>query len=229
MLGFGKSHAQVDAVEKPAKRSWSLRKKLLVIAIIAIVVIALAVGLGVGLTQGGGDDNEDNDNNDDGSDGDDGQEGVPDEGPERDSAWKPKVNDSWQIVLRYPIDMSSEDDINPDVAVYDLDLYDNDIETFRMLQDAGKKVICYFSAGSWEDWRDDKDDFDENDLGKELDGWPDERWVDVTSSGVRDIMKERIKLAWRKGCDAIDPDNVDGFVSALLKPQCDSVLTATAK
>lgn len=213
MLGLGKPHAQVDAVEKPAKRSWSLRKKLLLILLAAIVIIGLAVGLGVGLTRGGGDDNDGGDD-DAGDDGDDGQSNVPDEGPQRDSAWKPRVNDSWQIVLRYPVDMSSEEDISPDVAVYDLDLYDNDIETFRMLQDAGKKVICYFSAGSWEDWRDDKDDFDDDDLGKELDGWPDERWIDVSSSSVRDIMKKRIQLAWRKGCDAIDPDNVDGFVSS---------------
>lgn len=212
MLGVGKSHAHIDAVEKPAKRSWSLRKKLCLIVLVAIVVIGLAVGLGVGLTRGGGGGDDDGDD-DEGNDGDDGQSNVPDEGPDRDNAWKPRVNDTWQIVLRYPVDMSSEDDVNPDVEVYDLDLYDNDIETFRILQDADKKVICYFSAGSWENWRDDKDDFDDADLGKELDGWEDERWVDVTSSGVRDIMKKRIELAWRKGCDAIDPDNVDGFVS----------------
>jgi hypothetical protein len=205
---FGKPDADAAAMEKPAKKPWSLRKKLLVVAVIAIAVIALAVGLGVGLTRGGNDDGGDSDQG--GSGGDD---NVPENGPDRDEAWKPKVNDSWQIILKYPLDLQSDGDINPDVAVYDLDLYENDVETFRMLQDAGKKVICYFSAGSWENWRDDKDDWDEADLGKELDGWPDERWVNVSSPGVRDIIKGRIELAWRKGCDAIDPDNVDGFVS----------------
>lgn len=215
MLGFGKSHARVGAVEKPTKRSWSLRKKLCLVLIAVIVIIGLAVGLGVGLTRGGDDDGDD-----DGDDGDDGQSNVPDEGPERDSAWTPRVNDSWQIVLRYPIDLDSSSDVEPNVEVYDLDLYDNDIETFRSLQDADKKVICYFSAGSWEDWRDDKDDFDDADLGKELDGWPGERWINVSSSSVRNIMKERIKLAWRKGCDAIDPDNVDGFVGSMSLYSC---------
>lgn len=213
MLGFGKSSARVDGAEKPTKRSWSLRKKLLVVALAAIVIIGLAVGLGVGLTRGGSD-------GDDGDDEEVDSDGVPERGPSRDSTWKPSVGDSWQIVLRYPIDLDSVDDLDPDVEVWDLDLYDNDIETFDALRDAGKKVICYFSAGSWENWRDDKDDFDEDDLGKELDGWPDERWVNVSSSGVRDIMAKRINYAWRKGCDAIDPDNVDGFVSPQLPEVC---------
>jgi len=203
MLGLGGSTAEVQDVDKPQpKKSWSFRKKLLLALIIAIVVIGLAVGLGVGLTRGGDDDDDDN-SNDGGDDGGD--------GPNRPSTWRPRVGASWQIVLKYPIDLSSEDDINPDVDIYDLDLFDNDAEIFSTLQDAGKHVICYFSAGSWEDWRDDKDDWDEKDLGKELDGWPDERWADLGSDSVRNVMKERIKLASEKGCDAIDPDNVDGY------------------
>lgn len=111
------------------------------------------------------------------------------------------------------MDLSNGDDITPDVDIYDLDVFDNDAETFKTLQDAGKKVICYFSAGSYENWRSDKDDFQESDLGKPLDGWEGERWLDLNSDNVRDIMRTRIKLSWAKGCDAIDPDNVDGYVS----------------
>ncbi|KAH7324498.1 glycoside hydrolase superfamily [Stachybotrys elegans] len=125
--------------------------------------------------------------------------------------WQPAVGASWQIVLLGAVDLQGPEDITPDVDIYDLDLFDNDQETFAMLQAAGKKVICYFSAGSWEDWRDDKDDFNDEDLGKELDGWPDERWLDLTSTNVRNIMTRRIQVAADKGCDAIDPDNVDGY------------------
>jgi len=206
MLGFGKSQATVDAVERKPKRSWSLRRKLLVAVIAIVFVIALAVGLGVGLTRGRGD------GDDDGGDGDDGSGDLPESGPDRESAWQPGAGVSWQIVLLQPIKVESNvDDLKPDVEVYDLDLFDNDIETFKTLQDGGKKVICYFSAGSWENFREDKDEFDEDDLGKELDGWPGERWLNLSSSSVRDIMKKRIKIAWQKGCDAIDPDNVDGY------------------
>lgn len=206
MPGFGKSQVVVDAVEKP-KRSWSLKRKLLLALIAIVIIVALAVGLGVGLTRGGGDDDDDDDWSDDGS------SDTPESGPDRNNTWTPGVGDSWQIVLKNAIDIGSSDDINPDVDIYDLDLFDNDVETFKTLQDAGKKVICYFSAGSYEDYRADKDDFDKSDLGNELDGWPDERWLNLSSSNVRDIMKKRIKTAWQKGCDAIDPDNVDGYVS----------------
>lgn len=194
------------SVAEKAKGSWSFRKKLLAAVIIIIAVVALAVGLGVGLTIGRGDGDGGQDN---GGDGD-----LPGQGPNRTETWRPKVNDSWQIILKKPMVLPTEKEINPDVAVYDLDLFDNEVETFKILQNAGKKVICYFSAGSYEDWRTDKDKWDQADLGKELDGWPGERWVNVSSPGVHSVMKERISLAWKKGCDAIDPDNVDGFVSS---------------
>lgn len=221
MFSFGKSRAAADGsdgIDKPQpKSSWSFRKKLILIVAAAIVVIGLAVGLGVGLTRGGGGDGGDG-GDDDHYSGGDGDGDLPEEGPNRTSTWRPSVDASWQIVLRYPIDLSSADDITPDVDIYDIDLFDNSIDTFSILHDAGKKIICYFSAGSWEDWRADKDDWNEADLGKELDGWPDERWVNLSSPGVHDIMKTRIKYAWRKGCDAIDPDNVDGFVSYSVCP-----------
>ncbi|KFA60742.1 hypothetical protein S40285_04715 [Stachybotrys chlorohalonatus IBT 40285] len=126
--------------------------------------------------------------------------------------WQPVVGASWQIVL-YGAIATLEDagDINPDVDIYDLDMFDNEMQTFEVLQAAGKRVICYFSAGSWEEWRDDAGDFDEQDLGSELDGWPGERWVNISSPGIREIMSSRIALAASRGCDAVDPDNVDGF------------------
>lgn len=209
MFGFGKSHTKIDAVEKPQRWCTFRRKMLVAAGVVLILVIGLAVGLGVGLTRGKGGSDAD-DSSDDGSHNQSNNADVPTSGPNRTETWKPKPNTSWQIILRYPADLSSND-INPDVDVYDLDLFDNHISTFTALQGRGKKVICYFSAGSYEDWRDDKNSWNQADLGKDLDGWPGEKWVNVSSPGVHNVMKERINLAWRKGCDAIDPDNVDGY------------------
>ena len=196
-------------VEKP-KRPWSLRRKLLIALAALLVVIGLAVGLGVGLTRNNGG------NDDGGSDDDNGGNDIPSSGPNRTETWTPKAETSWQIVLSHAIDVNNENDLSPDVEVYDIDAEDNDHETISTLRKMGKKVICYFSAGSYENWRRDKDDFDESDLGKPLDGWAGERWVNVSSPGIRNIMKKRIHDAWAIGCDAIDPDNVDGYVSSLL-------------
>lgn len=203
------------AAEKEAKPSpsWPLWKKIALGAVMLIIVIALAVGLGVGLTRDNGSDDNDG-NNDQGNEGDTPSPGpdTPDT-PDRTETWYPEVNASWQIVLREPIAING-DTLSPDVDIYDLDLFDNDVETFQAVQDAGKRVICYFSAGSYEEWRDDAGEFDEDDLGLGLDGWLGERWLRLSSPNVRDIMSRRIQLARDKGCDAVDPDNVDGYVSS---------------
>ncbi|KAE9377597.1 glycoside hydrolase family 114 protein, partial [Stipitochalara longipes BDJ] len=38
-----------------------------------------------------------------------------------------------------------------------------------------------------------------------------ESWLNTTSEAVRAIMIARLDTAKRKGCDAIDPDNTDGY------------------
>jgi hypothetical protein len=98
------------------------------------------------------------------------------------------------------------------VEIFDIDLFTNSNETISLLHDLGKKVICYFSGGSYEPYRPDSSQFQSQDMGKALDGWGDEKWLDIRSQRVRDIMAERVKLAHEKGCDAVDPDNVDGYV-----------------
>lgn len=132
----------------------------------------------------------------------------------RNVTWRPKVGASWQIILNAGIDVGAAGALSsPEVDVYDVDMYENDAATLRTLHEAGKRVVCYFSAGSYEDWRADKGDFRDEDLGSPLRGWRGERWLKLTSESVRDIMRRRVRYAADKGCDAIDPDNVDGYVS----------------
>lgn len=179
------------------RKGWSLRRKLLLAGLVLVLVIALAVGLGVGLGLKGGDN--------------DGEDGTPTStdppgGNDTQAIWQPKVGASWQIQLLKPIDGSTLD-----ADIYDIDLFDNEAEEISDLHKEGRKVICYFSAGSYENWRDDEDRFEESDIGSPLDGWPGERWLDLSSTNVRDIMRSRLKLAKDKGCDGVDPDNVDGY------------------
>jgi hypothetical protein len=128
-------------------------------------------------------------------------------------AWyKPEINTGWQIQLQ---ERQGEDLVNVtyNVDVYDIDLFDTPPELFTSLKSSGKKIICYFSAGSYEEWRGDASQFNENDLGLALDDWPGERWFDIRSSNVRRIMQARLNLAKQKGCDGVDPDNVDGYTN----------------
>ena len=96
-------------------------------------------------------------------------------------------------------------------TVYDIDLFDTPTATIQSLKSRGKVVHCYFSAGSYEDWRSDKSRFPSSVLGKPMDGWPGERWVDVRASGLRSVILARLDLAKSKGCSGVDPDNVDGY------------------
>lgn len=83
----------------------------------------------------------------------------------------------------------------------------------REIQASGKKIVCYFSGGSYEEWREDAGLFNEEVLGETLDGWPDERWLDIRSGNVREIMSARLNLAQQKGCDGVEPDNMDGYIN----------------
>lgn len=119
--------------------------------------------------------------------------------------YKPAVSATWQWQLQGTINTAYN------VDVYDIDLFDAPQATIDSLHAAGKKVICYFSAGSYEDFRDDAAQFQASDLGNGLEGWPDEKWLDTRSSNVRNIMKGRLDLAATKKCDGVEPDNMDAY------------------
>lgn len=113
----------------------------------------------------------------------------------------------FQIILLGIPDMTKMPLAPTDAPVWDIDLFDNPASTVATLKAAGKIVICYFSAGTAEDWRDDYRSFAAADLGKVLPEWPNEKWIRTGSQSIRNIMAKRIKIAADKGCDAIDPDN----------------------
>ena len=75
----------------------------------------------------------------------------------------------------------------------------------RGLHDAGRIVLCYFSAGTLEPFRDDASRFPASTLGAPLADYPDERWVDIRDATVRAIMQDRIIAAAGAGCDGVHP------------------------
>lgn len=121
--------------------------------------------------------------------------------------YRPVVETTWQWQL------SGTPNASYDVEVYDVDLFDTDEATIAALQAAGRRVLCYFSAGSSEDWRPDYDQLDRSDRGWKLDGWAGERWLDIRSPNVLAVMLGRLDLAVDKGCDGVEPDNMDGFTN----------------
>jgi hypothetical protein len=123
------------------------------------------------------------------------------------SAWSPPPETTWQWQLSGAIDTSLE------VPMYDIDLFDAPAEVIDALRAQDKVVICYFSAGSLEDWREDAGRFPSEAVGAGLDGWDGEWWIDVMDPTVRSIMEARLDLAVERGCDGVEPDNVDGYAN----------------
>ncbi|KAF3290275.1 hypothetical protein TWF132_007067 [Orbilia oligospora] len=206
-------------------------------ALILLVLIGLGVGLGIGLTRRSNDDGSDNtaDNATDGGDksgtmstslggtglGTTGLSSSTRSGGVKTvtetykvrpsqtgtaSHWRPTAGETWQITLIHPPNNTDEN-----VAAYDIDLFDNSLSFIASLKSKGYKIICYFSAGSYEDWRSDAKNFTKKDYGEAMDGWEGEWWLDTNSENVRNIVSNRIALAQSKGCDAVDPDNINGY------------------
>jgi hypothetical protein len=121
--------------------------------------------------------------------------------------YRPGVTTSWQWQLLGTVNTAYL------VDLYDIDLFDTPATLIASLQATGKRVICYFSAGSFEDFRPDVTSFPPQDLGNPLGDFPDERWLDIRSPTVLTIMEARLDMAVAKGCDGVEPDNVDGFTN----------------
>ena len=88
--------------------------------------------------------------------------------------------------------------------VYDLDLFDTPASKIQSLVSRGKKVHCYFSAGSAEDWRPDYNSkYPKSVLGKDMDGWAGESG---SMFGQTDCAPCLLRAwTWQKqGCTGID-------------------------
>ena len=98
--------------------------------------------------------------------------------------------------------------------MYDIDLFDTPVSVISDLKARDIAVICYFSAGSYENWRSDASQIPASVRG-DSNGWPGEQWLDIRSiDALAPVMSARMDLAVAKGCDGIDTDNVDSFTNS---------------
>jgi hypothetical protein len=139
----------------------------------------------------------------------------PPPNPVSGETWQPGVALSWQWQLATPVDTSVA------AQVYDIDGFDNPASVVGALHAQGRKVICYISAGTYENWRPDAAQFPAATLGSR-NGWPGENWLDVRALAIRPIMAARLDMCKAKGFDAVEPDNIDGYTNGTGFP-----LTAT--
>jgi hypothetical protein len=121
--------------------------------------------------------------------------------------WQPAPLTTYQWQLTGTVDTSV------DVQMYDIDLFDASTSLISKLHADGRVVVCYFST-QYEDWRPDASSFPSSGLGNDLDDWEGEKYIDIRSSAIRAVMQARLDLAASKGCDGVEPDNVDGYTAS---------------
>lgn len=125
-----------------------------------------------------------------------------------DDWWRPAVGATWQWQLTGDVDTS----INVDV--FDLDLFETQPETVSALHAEGRRVICYVSVGTVENWRPDAGTFPRDVVGEAYAEWEGERWLDVRQiERLAPVLRRRLDLCREKGFDGVEPDNIDGFTN----------------
>jgi hypothetical protein len=115
----------------------------------------------------------------------------------------------WQYQLQGVVDRS-----NP-ARVFDIDGDGTPRSTVRALRRAGRYVVCYFSAGTYEDFRADAGRLPARVRGRAVEGFENERWLDIRRLDViGPVLRDRMRACASKGFDAVEPDNVDGYANA---------------
>ncbi len=122
--------------------------------------------------------------------------------------WLPPLEITWQWQLQGQVDLSVQ------AHMYDIDLFDNSAEVVEELHKAGRRAVCYMSAGTWENWRPDRDEFPEELKGKRYKGWKGERWLDIRRLDLLGpILRARLDQCKEKGFDGVEFDNIDGYLN----------------
>lgn len=125
------------------------------------------------------------------------------------SWWQPRGTDN----LTWYMQLQGNLNLDKDADVYFID-GDVDSNIVSALKARGKRVMCYISAGSSENWRADFSSIPESVKGNDYSGWPGERWLDIRNIAVvGPIMEARLDMCKAKGFDGIDADNVNGHVN----------------
>lgn len=120
-------------------------------------------------------------------------------------------NYTWQLLA-----WSGAKDNTVNANMVDIDLFDQN-SLIPSLKSKGQLSICYYSAGSAENWRPDvkanPTAWAAVSVGP-MNGWPAEQWLDITKlSQLQPLMANRLDMAARYGCDAVEPDNTDCHVN----------------
>lgn len=123
--------------------------------------------------------------------------------------WQPKASQklTWYMQFMGKVDTT----IDADVYWIDSDV-DQSVIDDLLSQD--KKLMCYISGGSWEKWRDDLSLIPASVIGNDYDGWPGEKWLDISNIELlASVMRSRIAKCKARGFHGMDVDNINAYAN----------------
>lgn len=124
--------------------------------------------------------------------------------------WTPPQHLTWYWQLQGTLPAMTGAGLPAQADAWDIDGFDNTAQTVAALHAAGHHAICYIDVGTAENFRSDYSEFPAADLGK-TNGWPGEKWLNITDPALRPIMDARFQMCKQKGFDGVEPDNMDGW------------------
>ena len=130
-----------------------------------------------------------------------------DEAPVTEGTWgRPATTNSWYWQLQGNV--FSEEPVD----VYVVDLFATSVQEIGRLKAGSRKVLCYFSAGSYGPGDPDAESIHSDDLGSAIPGTNKERWLNVRSARLRAVMSARLETARTKGCTGVVPGRADNYL-----------------
>jgi hypothetical protein len=120
--------------------------------------------------------------------------------------WKPTVGLTWDYQLVSPINPAAA------VQVFEISLFETLPAVVTDLHAKGKKVICHVDMGTFEDWHPDADKIPKEAIGPLL---AEKRWLDIRNRSLMSVMRGRLDMAIKLGCDGVMLDNVDAWDTKL--------------
>jgi hypothetical protein len=118
---------------------------------------------------------------------------------------------TWQWQISGTLNKTILDGVNNTKKMFDIDMENASAADVSALKAKGIVVVCYLETGSWENYRSDAGSFPASILGKTMNGYPDEKYLDIRSQTTKDLIVKRLDVAKSKGCDGIEPDIDDAY------------------
>lgn len=123
-----------------------------------------------------------------------------------------QAKEVWNCAYQENYDPDKIDDViaNATNAYVLIDPFEGDnYQRISEIKSKGNEVCAYISIGTGEDWRSDWNQLKPYCVSKQWSKWKGEYFIDVTTTGLIDVMKARIDKIANWGCDWVEFDNMD--------------------